>query len=201
MLTKLRRNRWIYIERKRIRKKIESTNNPKIIIGAGTTNYKDWIKSDYPFFDITSDQHWEYLFAKRKANKILCEHVLEHFTPEDNEIILRKVYNHLDINGSIRIAVPDKNHPDKRYIDYVKPGGQGDGSDDHKSFWDHESYSTLLKNIGFDVKLLEYCDKSGEIHQSKYDLKNGIVNRSLSYDFKGNVANYSSLILDAVKVK
>ena len=200
LFKQLRRKRWLLLERIKIKKLISSTPNPKVILGAGTTDYQGWIKTDYPFFDITSEKHWSFIFNGQKAANLLCEHVLEHFSEKDNRRILKLAYDNLKKGGIIRIAVPDKLHPSSEYIDYVRPGGTGAGADDHKSFWDYQSYSTLLEEIGYKVNLLEFCTDGGEITTSKFDLENGIIHRSKSYGFEMNIDSYSSLIIDAKKV-
>ena len=39
--------------------------------------------------------------------------------------------------GNFRIAVPDGFHTDPSYIENVKPGGTGEGSEDHKNLFNY----------------------------------------------------------------
>ncbi|MCK4664232.1 MAG: methyltransferase domain-containing protein [Bacteroidales bacterium] len=196
---RLRKKRWRYIERKKIKKIIIHSKEVNVIIGAGDTKYDNWINTDYPFFDITNKKHWEYLFNNKKANRILSEHVLEHFYENEVKFILQQVYLYLQPTGNIRIAVPDSNHPNPDYIEYVRPGGSGAGADDHKSFWNYKTLGNLLQNIGYKVNLLEYCDGNNKIIFKDFNNNNGIIQRSFSKGFKCDIKDYSSLIIDAYK--
>lgn len=198
---KFRTARWHRIERKMLLKKMNSQQELKVILGAGFTEYDGWVKTDYPFFDITNEKHWNYFFDTKKPSKLLCEHVLEHFTDTDVNAILKLAFQHLELNGNIRIAVPDKKHPNPAYIEYVRPGGSGWGADDHRSFWNNDSMGDLLNKIGFEVSLLEYYNDEKKLITSKFDLDNGEINRSHAYGFKNEIENYSSLIIDAKKAK
>ena len=62
---------------------------------------------------------------------ILAEHVWEHLDCFAAIVAAQNCFKYLKPGGYIRVAVPDGWHPDKDYIDYVKPGGWGAGSDDH----------------------------------------------------------------------
>ncbi|RLD55873.1 MAG: hypothetical protein DRJ01_16055 [Bacteroidetes bacterium] len=130
---------------------------------------------------------------------MLIEHVLEHFVEEEVRFILQQAFFHLKPSGNIRIAVPDSNHPNPDYIEYVRPGGSGAGADDHKSFWNFKTLSDLLKEVGYKVNLLEYCDYDKKIITKEFNDDNGIIHRSLSKGFKCDIENYSSLIIDAYK--
>ena len=198
-LKKIRKKRWVFLERRKIKKAITFSKEVNVVIGAGDTEYNNWIITDYPFFDITKGKIWKYLFKRRIADKILSEHVLEHFYEDEVKFILKQAYFYLQPTGNIRIAVPDSNHPNPNYIEYVRPGGSGAGADDHKSFWNFKTLSNLLKDIGYKVDLLEYCDDNKKIITTEFNDDNGIIHRSLSKGFKCDIKNYSSLIIDAYK--
>ncbi len=101
----------------------------------------------------------------------------------------------------LRIAVPDGFHPDLNYIEYVKPGGTGFGSDDHKVLYNYESLTNILEKAGFQIKLLEYWDEKGEFHFQDWLSADGYVERSRLYDPRNQdgTLSYTSLIIDAIK--
>lgn len=179
---------------------IHSTKIVKVVIGSGTTTFKGWIATDYPFFDARSKNQWRYLFAIRKADNLLAEHVFEHLTESDIRLSLQNAYEHMSPGGCLRIAVPDKNHPDQDYIDYVRPGGVGAGADDHKSFWDYKSFSQFASSCGFKIELQEYYDQDGYFHSNVMAPERGYISRTRSNSHKRSLLkNYSSLIIDLVK--
>ena len=101
----------------------------------------------------------------------------------------------------MRIAVPDGLHPDPAYIDQVKPGGSGSGSDDHKVLYTYKTLSKLLESVGFEIRLLEYFDEEGKFHYSEWSPDDGMIRRSSRFDQRNTVVPnaYTSLILDALK--
>ena len=101
----------------------------------------------------------------------------------------------------IRIAVPDGFHKDKVYIDLVKPGGFGEGADDHKQLF---NYKTLIKKFGahgFIGKPVEYWDEKQQFHQGYTNDNLGYVMRSFINDERNanKKPNYTSLIVDFTK--
>jgi len=103
--------------------------------------------------------------------------------------------------GYLRVAVPDGFHPDPEYVEWVRPGGTGPGSDDHKVLYTYATFRDLFEKIGFDVVLHEYFDESGQFHFTDWAPSDGMIERSKRYDSRnanGRLA-YTSIILDAVK--
>ena len=85
---KLRRWKYHWQVRFKYRKLINRANRPiKLVVGAGLTEFQDWITTDYPFFDITNRKHWKFLFSKIKPDNLLAEHVMEHLTAHQVEIV------------------------------------------------------------------------------------------------------------------
>lgn len=97
--------------------------------------------------------------------------------------------------------MPDGYHPDPHYIEYVRPGGTGAGSDDHKVPYTYDSLRQLLEQAGFRVKLLEWFDENGRFHFEKWDAAMGFIERSTRFDERNteNPTAYTSLIVDAFK--
>ncbi len=94
--------------------------------------------------------------------------------------------------------MPDGFHPDPSYIEEVKPGGFGRGSDDHKILYTHERLARVLAEAGWEYDLLEYFDGRGEFHMKPWDAADGYVRRSASNDPRNRerARSYTSLIAD-----
>ncbi len=171
----------------------------KVDIGSGITEIFEngWVKTDLPHFNITNESDWKYFFFQNSPHNLLAEHVLEHLTEEHAEIVISYAAKYMTSKGCFRIAVPDAFHEDDIYIQYVRPGGSGPGGDDHKSFWDHRMMTSLLEKYGFRIELLEYYDEHHQFHNKDFDYNNGHIIRSKTKGYKGEIANFSSLIIDA----
>lgn len=79
--------------------------------------------------------------------------------------------------------------------------GKGDGAEDHKILYTWEVLEPMLASVGFDVKRLEYFDRSGTFHGSEWDPHLGMVRRSARFDprNKSGELRYTSIIFDAMK--
>lgn len=201
LLLKLRRYRWYLLGRLKLKKLIEKSNPLKIVIGSASSKFNGWISTDLPHFNITKGSDWTFFFKPKTIDNILAEHVLEHLTEEEVGVVLINSFNYLKEEGVFRIAVPDKNHPNQEYIEFVRPNGSGSGADDHKSFWDYSSLKRVAENIGYNVTLLEYANADRKIITSVFNNDNGTIVRSLSKGFESTIENYSSLIVDLRKAK
>jgi predicted SAM-dependent methyltransferase len=173
----------------------------KIIVGAGNTEYKNWISTDYPIVDVVKSDTLAHYFKPSSIDALLSEHVWEHLSEQDAFIALVNCFNLLKPGGYFRIAVPDGFHSDMEYIDLVKPGGAGAGSDDHKVLYDFKTMSELLSKAGFEVKLLEWFDEDGQFHFNHWSEDDGYITRSTRFDRRNNInpTRYTSLIIDAIK--
>ncbi len=170
----------------------------KVIIGAGATRYEDWIATDIPAFHVLKHAHWALLFQPGSINRMLAEHVFEHLTVEELSQFLRLARLYLAQGGRIRLAVPDGNHPDAHYIEHVRPGGTGEGADDHKTLYTSEKIVKVFHECGYEYQLLEYFDASGEFHRQPWHANDGFISRSAAHDAR-NVDGkllYTSLIVD-----
>ncbi len=173
----------------------------RIVVGAGGTRYPGWLQTDREHLDLLREADWRRLCAPDSLAAILAEHVWEHLTPEDASVAARQCLRYLKPGGLLRIAVPDGLHPDPAYVDYVRPGGPGAGSDDHKVLYTFRSLGELFSAAGFEVHLLEYFDEAGQFHRQPWDLAEGFIQRSAEHDDRnadGRLA-YTSIILDARK--
>ena len=174
----------------------------KLNVGAGGVPFdKSWYSCDINVLDLTKREDWISLLKNKKVNNIFAEHVWEHLNEKDTRLANINCFEFLKKGGRLRLAVPDGFHPDKEYIEYVKPNGTGIGSDDHKILYDYNIMKQNLEKVGFKVILVEYWDESGKFHYIKWSKKHGKVSRSKDYDIrnKNGKLNYTSLIVDAIK--
>lgn len=185
---------------KKVRSKIKQKR--KLNVGSGDVEFdQDWFSCDINILDITDRNNWEKLLGTIKLTNIFAEHVWEHLSKEDVVLANSNCYKFLKKGGRLRIAVPDGYHPDKAYIDYVKPNGTGAGADDHKVLYNYKTLSGLLEKEGFRTELLEYWDEKGKFHFKDWSTEDGKVERSRRFDHrnKNGRLSYTSLIIDAVK--
>nr|WP_068892869.1 hypothetical protein [Pedobacter panaciterrae] len=177
-----------------------STGKLQIIIGAHTTDYKDWLPTNIENLNLLEIASFDNLFGDKKADRFLAEHVFEHISYDDAIIALKNCNKYLKKGGVVRIAVPDGFHPNPDYINMVKPGGYGEGAHDHKLLYDYKKLSKAFEESGYRVNLLEYYDENGQFHFNEWDSKDGHVIRSKRYDKRFNEPlGYSSLIVEGIK--
>lgn len=201
-VTKYRNQQRLKQQQDQIRSKVDETlkaDQPlKIVIGAGETDYDDWVPTDIPAFDILKHTHWADLFQPNSIDRMLAEHVFEHLTTEQFKDFLRIARIYLADTGRIRIAVPDGYHPDPTYIQHVRPNGIGVGADDHKVLYTCDLMTDILTTQGYDYQLLEYFTADGQFHHVDWDIADGYIQRSAAYDDrnKNGELRYTSLIVD-----
>lgn len=188
----------------RLRLEIELFSNKgdlRIIVGSSATKLDGWISTEYPCVDISDSRTLKRFFRPASVSNFLAEHVLEHLTPEKASLASANLYSLLKSGGRWRIAVPDGFHPDGNYIEQVRPGGTGEGSDDHKILYNIESLSDLLSKAGFMVESIEWFDRSGRFNSVEWNPEGGQISRSLKNDPRNQIKRYgyTSLIVDAVK--
>ncbi len=173
----------------------------RVVIGASGIFESGWIPTDIDQLNILQKGDWEAFFIPNSIDALLAEHVWEHLTLEEGTLGSRHCFYYLKPGGYLRIAVPDGNHPDPDYIEYVRPGGVGAGADDHKILYTIEILSSLLEKIGFMVQPLEYFDTSGEFHFTNWTPESGMIHRSSRYDSRNTNGSLkmTSLIIDAIK--
>jgi predicted SAM-dependent methyltransferase/GT2 family glycosyltransferase len=187
----------------RIKKEIRNFEGEyKVVIGAGGTKYPGWISTDYPALDITDPDSMSKYFDRDSIKAILSEHLFEHLTLQQAESALEICREYLAPGGYLRIAVPDGFHPSKEYIDNVKPGGLGTGSDGHKILYNHTTITELIRKAGLKVELLEWYDCDGEFNLVDWQPETGMVRGSSRYDPRNSDSkfNYTSLIVDAINL-
>ena len=179
---------------------LKSHDSVYLVLGAGPTIYDSWFSTDIATLDVTQEKDFKKYFKNKKINKVLAEHVIEHLSSEQIIIMNKNIYKYSEPDLNIRIAVPDGFHPDIEYINKVKPGGSGEGADDHKHLFDYKTLTEIFNETGYEAKLVEYWDENGKFHSS-YDDDNGFIKRCLSNDLRNKDGNprYTSLIIDFTK--
>lgn len=179
----------------------DRTKPVKMVVGSMYSLYKGWIHSDIETLNLLKKSDWDKYFTENSIDRILAEHVWEHLTPEEGQLAFNNCYYYLKPGGVLRVAVPDGFNPSEEYINYVKPGGTGNGADDHKLLYNYQIMSGFLQNAGFRVELLEYFDENGQFHKAPWNPEDGMIRRSADHDSRnqGGKLGYTSLIIDAHK--
>ncbi len=177
---------------------------PKRKFNVGSANINpdpSWYPTDIYTLNLTRERDWQKLLLFMRLDNIMAEHVWEHLTDADTDIANRFCFKYLKRGGVMRIAVPDGFHPDRSYIEYVRPGGNGLGADDHKILYNYKIMKERLEKAGFRVQLLEYWDEHGKFHYVDWTDENGRISRSRRYDKRNEDGQlrYTSLIVDAIK--
>ena len=195
-----------YFKARNLKNKLASSSSKKLNIGSGpdgaTKEYQEWVCIDKEILDITDEQNWlNFVGRKSTLDNILAEHVWEHLTDKDTLLANRNCFEFLKPGGRLRIAVPDGFNIDKEYIENVKPGGLGVGSDDHKILYTYKTMVDKLSSVGFEVLPVEYWNEKGEYIANDWQEKEGFIKRSKKYDPRNQSGKlgYTSLIVDAIK--
>jgi predicted SAM-dependent methyltransferase len=170
----------------------------KVIVGAGPSKYKGWFSTDIWTLDLTKEPDFQKYFSSRRINYVLAEHVFEHLDNLQLEKTITNFYKYSAEDVNIRIAVPDGYHKDQGYIEYVRPGGTGDGSLDHKHLFTYKTLMEIFGKYGFKGKTIEYWDEEGIFHMGYKDDEKGIITRSFINDERNKNGKpvYTSLIMD-----
>ena len=170
----------------------------RIIVGAGPTNFPGWFKTDIWYLDLTKRKDFLRYFRKTKIDNMLAEHVLEHIPSDQILLMLGCIREFASPGFNFRVAVPDGFHADPEYVNAVKPGGHGCGSDDHKNLFDYKSISELFAQKGFAAHPVEFWDENGQFHRGYENDDKGYISRSFINDDRNSNGKpvYTSLIVD-----
>jgi len=184
-----------------LREYVGSQPKVRIIVGACDDRYEGWIATNKAVLDLLREADWAYLFQSKLIDAILAEHVWEHLDHRAALVAAQNCFTYLKPGGYIRVAVPDGLHPDEEYIDYVKPGGWGEGSDDHHVLYTYRTLEAVFALVGFETTLLEYFGERGTFHYQEWSPADGMISRSSRYDRRNRTRQlaYTSIILDARK--
>lgn len=173
----------------------------KLVVGAGMTHFPGWFNTDIDTLDLTKEADFQKYFSKRKIDKVLAEHVLEHLTDNQLDLMCSNLYKYSSSSVNIRIAVPDGFHSSHDYINKVKPGGTGMGADDHKHLFNFLSLAEKFTKHGFKANPIEYWDEDHIFHQGYANDDKGFITRSFINDDRNKNGEpvYTSLIIDFTK--
>ena len=142
--------------------KLPSNNQGiKVHIRPGEIDLKGWINIDGRDFDhvhIVTDDLSLNEFKNEQLVEIYMCHILEHLSFSEVVDAINIFHKKLKVGGIIRISVPDFNVISKIYsssgeielIKYPLMGGQDYSYNFHKSIFDENSLTKLLKESGFD---------------------------------------------------
>ncbi|AAQ00361.1 MULTISPECIES: hypothetical protein [Prochlorococcus] len=182
-------------------------SNVNLILGAALTSQEGWYSTNENWLDISKTEHWQRIFSGRpRVSHAVAEHVFEHLSVSEMRKALRLIYQHLCNGGSLRIAVPDGNHPDETYRKHTGINGIGADASDHKQFISYEFLKKELEDVGFTCELKEGYTSEGQLIRSNISRNYGLIMRTrdsinyktekLGWDF---IDSNTSLIVDALK--
>jgi predicted SAM-dependent methyltransferase len=194
------------IQRRQLKQTLRDRLDKKIIVGAGGTQFEGWLPTNKDILNLLVKSDWAACFEPNSLDAILAEHVWEHLTRDEAVAAAINCYKYLKPGGYLRVAVPDGLHPDPGYIEWVRPGGNGPGADDHKVLYTYDTFGKVFASAGFDVLLCEYYDEQGKFHNIDWDPAGGMIRRSRRYDKitfdrskSGANFDFTSIIIDAKK--
>ena len=195
------------LRRRRFTKVARTGYDLKIILGAAETYQDGWYATNEQWFDITRPEHWHRLFGDRQPLKsIVAEHVFEHLTPEGAETAFQQAVKYLQPGGTIRIAVPDGNHPDPEYMRHVGIAGIGPDAADHKQLYTAESLMKQMQTAGLNPTHLEGYTADQQLVARQVDPTLGFIKRSRTNQNKSHPDNWdfpdasTSLVVDGTKL-
>lgn len=177
MIKNLKRIARFFVNQlKKIGRKFQTKTSPegatKLHLGCGNIRLKGFCNVDIlPTIavDVVSDISKLTNFKNNSIELIYACHVLEHFSHNDAERVLKRWFEVLKPGGQLRISVPDIDRIVKIYSKnwqhFQTPGntpwigllygGQGDEYDFHKTGFNFCWMKYLLEGIGF-VDVYEY---------------------------------------------
>jgi len=133
----------------------------KLHIGAGPLNLQGWVNIDARGFEhihLCTEGFELNEFSEHSIAEIYMCHVLEHFSFEETKNILLNFRSKLQKEGLLRLSVPDfdkivdiykLNNQDVDLIKYALMGGQEYEFNFHKSVYNKNNFSKLLKDCGY----------------------------------------------------
>lgn len=158
-------------QRSRIRGSLFKEPRPLFLnLGSGPRGFNDahWVNVDG-----FSDKNVHYLvdfgrplpFPNESFDGVFCEHVMEHFSLADGEMIAREVHRVLRASGCFRVIVPDAELILRRYLDAPEElvSQRGTGSEtpmeivnlyfrqryEHQFLYDWSTMEKMLLRAGF----------------------------------------------------
>ncbi len=140
---------------------LPSNKGPRVHLGSGPINIQGWINIDarqYPHTHIQTSRLTLDEFNENSISEIYLCHVLEHFSFIEVTELLNSFYKKLKPGACLRLSVPDFDKLIDIYIEesrnlnlvkYALYGGQDYSFNFHKSCFNCQSLSELLKTSNF----------------------------------------------------
>jgi predicted SAM-dependent methyltransferase len=200
---KIRRRYHQYAGPGRLKRRLEASDQKRIVVGSSGWFESGWIPTEIDFLNLLKPTDWARFFQPTSVDAILAEHVWEHLTPQQGRAAAGTCFTYLRSGGYLRVAVPDGLHPNPTYRDWVRVGGAlpGQPGNDHKVLYTYRSLVELFEGSGFRTVLYEYFDEAGEFQYVEWDPGAGMIRRSKRFDQRNHNGNlvFTSIILDAFK--
>ncbi len=190
------------VELRKFKKHQAKQKKLKIVIGASQTRYENWISTNEILLNLIDEKTFNKILKKNSVDNFLAEHVFEHLTENEGKTAVNNCYEYLKPGGILRVAVPDGFFPNPDYINSTKPGGSGPGAYDHKVLYNYLTIKEIFDQDKFILNFIEYFNIDGKFNEKKLSDENGFIIRSRYNDERNNnkIINYTSLILDAIKI-
>ena len=145
----------------------------KVVLGSGGISVAGWFATDRDVLDLSDPKIFAEIWPKPFVSHFVAEHVWEHLEPSTAVTAVENCARALVSGGRLRIAVPDGRHPDSKYVEAVRPGGNGPGANDHKCLYTLESLSELIRRGSLCPIPLEWWDEDGVFHREDWDPADG----------------------------
>jgi predicted SAM-dependent methyltransferase len=137
----------------------------KVHLGSGPINLQGWINIDarsYEHVHLVCNEFDLSEFSDGAISEIYLCHVLEHFSFQEAEVLLKSLKIKLRQGGIIRISVPSFDrlievykhcNSDITKVKFALMGGQDYQYNFHKSVYNLKSLRELLENCGYKMIL------------------------------------------------
>lgn len=176
---------------------LKNMDKVKIVCGASNTKFDGWVSFNVDTLNITKDEDFKYFFDDKLIDNILLEHVIEHLEYKDFIVFLQIAKKYLKKGATLRIAVPDGNHPSQYVRELTGANGTEPGADYHKYFYTIDDMTQIASQLGFKLVKLEFFNAKGKFVCNDYNFDNGYISRC-SKNYKGrftdNIDEYNKMI-------
>lgn len=177
-----------------------TTPGLKIHLGSGPINIQGWVNIDgraYEHVHLVAEGFALTEFADGGVSEIYLCHVLEHFSFEEAEELLKNLKRKLRKGGLIRISVPSfdkliavykESNSNLDVVKFALMGGQDYQYNFHKSIYNQDALGQLLGRCGFSG--IQEWDTLADFGVSLGDWSNGTFStahgeRQISLNLKG----------------
>ncbi|MDR0533622.1 MAG: hypothetical protein LBH01_06685 [Verrucomicrobiales bacterium] len=170
----------------------------KIAIDNSSMLQPGWQSISSKEFDLSKQDDFLRCWQKNSLETILADDVWNNLTVGQANQAARNCFDFLKTGGTLRIAVPDGNHPDPAYLADVYLESRKAGRR-QRVLYNYKSLVDCLKQAGFIVNLLEYWDENRVLCTFDWESDNGKIQRSKKSIDNSKPFLNTSLIVDAIK--